>query len=142
MTPARRQICKPLIRKNFPTFAKKCVQNTTTRKAMVKTMGRILNKEVARMCSNKFNSVLKSKTKESLEKFEIDIVIKELACQAPTLLSLLKSCLKTKTLRSNSSLLMVMITGMICKHRSSSCSLLQRMTSLILYAGHSAKQVS
>ena len=49
------------------------------------------------MWSNKFNSILKSKTKQSLEDFEVSNVINELKHKAPTLLSLLKCCLQNNT---------------------------------------------
>ena len=94
------------------------------------------------MCSNKFNSILKSKTKQSLEDFEVSNVINELKHKAPTLLSLLKCCLQTKTPRLNVNFIIVVIAGLICKNKRESFSLIQRLTSLILYAGHSAKQVS
>ena len=73
------------------------------------------------------------------ENFRVDTIIAELVCKAPTLL---RSCLKTKTSRPNLSLLITVIAAIICKQRRSSCSLFQRLISLVLYAGHSAKQVS
>lgn len=141
MTPRRRKICKPLIRRNFGSFATKCIQNRTTKQAMIKTIGGVLNKEISALCSKKVQSILKGKSKESFEKFEVNAFVKELKCRAPTLLSILTSCLKTKTPRLNCSVMTTVIVALLCKHRNPSCSLLQRMTSLILYAGHSAKQV-
>lgn len=142
MTPTRKRICKPLIRKNYTSFAKRCVQNVTTKKVMVKSIARILEKEVTAMCSDKFNSILKTKSKDSLENFEVRSVMNELTSQAPTLLSLLRSCMKSKMPHSSLNLMITTIVAMMCKHRRSKCSLTQRMNSLILYAGHSAKQVS
>lgn len=142
MTPSRRQICKPLLRRNFPSFAKKCTQNVTTRKAMIKSLSSILKKEVAALCSNTFPSVMRCKPKQISVDFGFKSLLKELSCQAPTLLELLKSCLKTKTPRVNVNLIVAMIAALICKHRRSSCSLLQRVISLVLYSGHSSKQVA
>ena len=93
------------------------------------------------MCSESFNSILRTKSKESMMKFSFKTIIGELQDQAPTLLALLQSCLKTKTPRANSSAIIAMIAAMICKHRNAKCSLMQKMTSVIMYAGHSAKQV-
>lgn len=106
---------------------------------MVKIIGHTVNKEVAVMCSDKFASILRSKP---IENFEFGAVIRELESQALILLSLLKNCLKTRTPMPNCSVIITMIVALICKHRNPSCSLLQRMISLILYAGHSSKQVS
>ncbi len=141
VTPRRRHICKSLVRRNYQSFATKCVQNVVSRKALVKTIGRMLNKEVAALCSLKFDSILRTKCKESMLKFKFGTIIKELQSQAPTLLILLQNCLKTRTPRANRKSTIAMITAMICKHRDSKCSLLHRIVSLIMYAGHSAKQV-
>ena len=141
MTPGRRCICKSLIRKNYPSFAKKCVQNVVSRKALVKIIGRTLTTEVAAMCSQRFDSILRTKCKESMLKFKFRTIISELQNQAPTLLALLQSCLKTKSLRANHHSIVAVIAAMICKHRNSKCSLLHKIMSLIMYTGHSAKQV-
>ena len=117
VTPTRRCICKSLVRRNYQSFAKKCVQNVVSRKALVKTVGRTLTKEVAAMCSRKFNSLLRPKDNESMLKFKFGTVMSELRNQAPTLLTLLQSCMKTRTPRANSQLIIVMIVAMICKHR-------------------------
>ena len=86
--------CKPLIRKDYQSFAKKCAQNVVTRRAMVNTIGRILTDEVQAMCSQKFDSILRRKCKESLVKFQFETIISEPQCQA-------SSSSKTKTPRSN-----------------------------------------
>ncbi len=86
VTPRRRHICKSLVRRNYQSFATKCVQNVVSRKALVKTIGRMLNKEVAALCSLKFDSILRTKCKESMLKFKFGTIIKELQSQAPTLL--------------------------------------------------------
>ena len=95
------------------------MQNVVSRKALVKIVGRALTKEVAAMCSRKFNSILRAKDNESMLTFKFGTVMSELRNQAPTLLTLLQSCMKTRTPRANSQLLIVMIVAMICKHRDS-----------------------
>ena len=105
-------------------------------------VGRILNKEVSAMCSDNFNSVLMRKSKISLEELDFGVIIKELERQAPTLLSLLNRCLKTKIPRINADLIVVMITGLICKHRRPSCSLIQRLISMILYINMQVTQLN
>ena len=117
------------------------MQNVVSRKALVKIVGRTLTKEVAAMCSRKFNSILRAKDNESMLKFKFGTVMSELRNQAPTLLTLLQSCMKTRTPRANSQLIIVMIVAMIFKHRDSKCSLVHRILSVTMYAGHSAKQV-
>ena len=112
------------------------MQNVVSRKALVKIVGRTLTKEVAAMCSKKFNSLLRSKDNESMLKFKFGTVMSELRNQAPTLLTLLQSCMKTRTPRVKYQLITVMIVAMICKHRDSKCSLVHRILSVTM-----AKQV-
>ena len=117
------------------------MQNVVSRKALVKIVGCTLTKEVVAMCSKKFNYILRANNKESMLKFKFGTVMSELRNQAPTLLTLLQSCMKTRTPHANSQLIIVMIAAMICKHRDSKCSLVHRILSVTMYAGHSAKQV-
>ena len=65
----------------------------------------------------------------------------EMESKAPTLLSLLKQCLLTRKPRKHTEDVIVMIATIFCKHRRPSACQLQRAISLILYAGHSSKQV-
>ena len=108
-----------------------CIQNAITRKTIVKAMSNILNREIA-ICSDKFSSLWRDKSLESLIALDFDQIIEEMNSKTPTLLTLLKNCLKTKTPRSNGKIMLAMTAGIIFK---------QRAISLVLYAGYSAKQV-
>ena len=113
-TPSRRRICKPLIRKNFQSFSSECSQNMFTKQAMVKTVSRSVKQEIAAVCSDKFPSVFK----KSAGWFT---VITEVHSRATTLFSLLRSVLRNKTSRINEGMIIVVIAGIIFKHRRS-CS--------------------
>ena len=65
----------------------------------------------------------------------------ELLCNAPVLLMILRACTETKRPRVNRVAVMVMCAALILKHRFSEMSLMQKIISLILYAGNSDKQV-
>ena len=109
-----------------------------TKQAMVKTVPHLVTQEIAAGCSDKFPSFFL----KSAECFEVDTVITEVHSRAPTLFSILRSALRTKTSRRNEGMIIVVIAGIIFKHRRSCCSLVQQMVSLVLYAGHASKQVS
>ena len=139
VTPTRRRICRPLIWKNYQSFSNQCAQNTCTRKAMIKAVSCIISREIAAICSDKHHSVVRSKSIEVLPSLDCKEMIDALYSHAPTLLSLLRALLKTRVPRSNADLILAVINGIILKHRRPSCSLIQHVISLILYAGHSAK---
>ncbi len=97
--------------------------------------------EIASICSDKHQSVVCSNSIQVLSSFNCKEIVDDLSSHAPTLFSLLMACLKTRAPRSNEDLILTVISGIILKHRRPSCSRIQHVTSLILYAGHSAKQV-
>ena len=124
VTPTRRRICRPIVRKNYQSFSNQCAQNAT-RKAIIKTVSCIISREIAAICSDKHHSVVHSKSIEVLSSFDCKEIIDELYSHAPTLLSLLRACLKTRVPRSNADLILAVISGIILKHRQPSCSLIQ-----------------
>lgn len=144
VTPTRRRICKPLIRRSYRSFAVNCVRkNKVTKAAIVKIIGQELQSEIAAICSDDFNSITRQKSNRALQDFShVKIsMLKEMETRTPILLTLLKHCLQTRKPRKNTDAVIVMIVSLLCKHRRPSACQLQRIVSLILYAGHSSKQV-
>jgi len=142
MTPSRRRICKPLARGSRVTLARQCLKDMRVRKHITKGVGLLLQREVAGMCSTKVNSILCSKTTQALEGFNWKDVIGEMEGRAPTLLSLLRSCTKTRKTRKYTNCVIGLIAAILCKHRRPSSCLVQRLISVILYSGHASKRVS
>ena len=66
---------------------------------------------------------------------------KELQANAPTLLSFLEMCTQTRKPRCNREGVMGMCTALLLKYRFPKMALVQRINSLLMYAGHSGKQV-
>ena len=93
-------------------------------------------------CSDKADSILQSKATKAMEEFCWNDVIGEMKLRAPTLLSLLQSCTRTKKARRNMNCVIGLIAALLCKHRRPSASLVQRLISVILYSGHASKRVS
>ena len=70
------------------------------------------------------------------------MVLQELHVHAHNLLHLLNSITSTKTDRDNQKAIIGMCASILLKHRYSKMSLVQKIVSVILYAGHTSKQVS
>ena len=136
----RRRICGPLIRSNFQSFATNVLKNVSAKKALLDALGRMLQKEVLSLCSTGSKSVLAEIPSKDLSGV-VQKIISEMQARAPTLLLLLGRAMKTRRPRPNTSMMMAFITSMMCKHRKASVCLLQRLVSLILFHGHSTKQV-
>ena len=101
------------------------MKRAAIKNAIVVSMGRILQNEVAAICSDNFESILRLKTKDSVKDI-IRTIKKELNRKAPTLLSLLQWCLKKKV-RSNRDELIATIVSIMCKHRRPSACIIQRV---------------
>ena len=131
------------MRKNYNSFARQCLKKRATKATLVKVMGQ-LQREVAGISSDDFNSITQLKSKDSVRDFKTVIrsIVNEMMSKAPTLLSLFRSCLKTKKPKRNTEAMVAVLMSIVCKHRRPSSCIMQRIISLILYTGHSSKQVS
>ena len=141
MTPRRRRICRPLARGSRSAFARKCLSDRTMRNFIVKGLGRCLQQEVARLCSDDTVSTLRSKASDSLKKFTWEKLLDEVRELAPTLFKFLQSCTKTRKPRRNQDAIIGVLVAIMCKHRRPMSSLFQQLVSLVLYSGHASKRV-
>ena len=132
MTPRRRKLCRPLARSSHCSLARKCLQDHHVKKHITKIMGVSLRKEIAALCPNVAN----------FTEWRWEDVLDLMKQKAPTLLNLLQMCTKTKKHRHNQNAIVGVLVLTLCKHRRPSASILQRLVSLILYAGHASKIVS
>ena len=102
-----------------------------------------MRKEIRTMCSDNIKSSLQSQSKEKLTSgLSWDQLHSELSKNAPTLLSFLQACTKTRVARPNTKAVVGVCAAIILKHRQPKMNLLQKIISLILYAGHASKVIS
>lgn len=117
----------------------------SSRANVIAEVGKILVSEVQALCSDSFQSVLRSKDVNDLKTFTWDRVLSEAQDCAPTLLQLLESCTRPASgglPKPNRKAIIGLCICILCRYRRPSMSLFQKIISLILYSGHSAKQVS
>lgn len=144
MTPSRRRVCKSLIKRSQCALqlARQCLQNNATRRYVTKGIGQSIQHELASLCSDKVDSILRDKSAQALETFSWETVTEEMKTRAPTLLCLLEMCTRTRKPRKNRKAVIGLIAAILCRHRRPTASLLQRLLSIVLYTGHSSKSVS
>ena len=104
-------------------------------------VSRIAHAEVIAMCSDKYKSLLQDHSANNLTSFSWDALLLELHASAPLLMSVLLGCTHTKKPRANRKSVIGMCVALLLKNRRDKMSLVQKLISLILYAGHSGKQV-
>lgn len=127
-----------MARRSRKTIAVESMKDPCTRQVLVKLFGKEVHKEIRLMASESF---LCSQSKDDLKEFKWDRLHAELSHKAPVLLSILLDATKTRVPRPNSHIVVGTCVAILLKHRNPKMSLLQRIISLVLYAGHTSKQV-
>ncbi len=96
-----------------------------------------MTREVKTMSSCKVNSILKkSQDRKLLKEFTWNMLDKELSTHAPLLRHFLLSARSTRVPRSNTNAVVGICAEIILSHRNKSMSLVQKINSIIMYAGH------
>ena len=102
----------------------------------------MIRNEIKKLCSPATNSVLSSQTLSDLNDFTWDKLHCELGSHAPVLyVRYFARVDQYRTPRLNRKAVVGMCASLLLKHCYSKMSLVQKILSLILYAGHSGKQV-
>jgi len=115
-----------------------CMKDNTKCEYIFKKVRRVTRSEITTLCSN---SMLRQQTANDLKTFSWDALLIELQSKAPFLMIILDSCTTTKRPRSNRRAIMGMCMALLLKHCFAKMYLVQKVISLILYAGHSGKKV-
>lgn len=141
LTPQRKRLGKAVARRSSKTVAKECLKNECSRNHTLNILCSSIYKEVKSIASTKVQSTLLYQSKQSITDFDWKQVEREMATRCPLLLKILTAATRTRSERANRTTTIVMCLAMIVKHRNPNVNLLQKIISLILYAGHCSKQV-
>lgn len=142
LTPSRKHIGKAVARGSRKAVAYESLNDPVTRKYVLAKVGSIVRSELACMCSDKTDSILRSQSASDMKHFEWDKLLSELEAHTPVLLSILQSCTQTRRPRPNRKAIVGICAAILLKHRFGKMSLIQRILSVVLYAGHAGKQVT
>ena len=141
LTPNRKKVGKAIARGSKKAVVNECMKDSIMRKYIVQMVGQQLRSELVSMCSEAANSILRNQSAEVLSEFSWGKLYDELEARAPTFLSLFEMCTHTRKPRRNRMGVIGMCAVLIMKYRFAKMSLVQKIVSLLLYAGHSGKQV-
>ena len=156
LTPSRKKLGKILVHGSKASIIRECLNDESMRKLMISQIGSVLRNKIRVLCSNKFGSIIKSKA-EDVKRYSSNRVVQEMKSGAPILLQLLRSCIMTTrrkrdlirksnvnklSLNKRQNSIIATCAAVLCKFRCPSKSLLQKVISIILYAGNSSKMVS
>ena len=141
LTPKRKKLGKAVARGFNHSIIRECFSNTTTKKELYWKLVQLLRREIKNMCSEKVNSLLLDKSSGALSEFSWEKLKNELSSNAPTLFCILQGCTMTKVPRSNRDATIGICAAILLRFHYPKMSLVQRIISIVLYTGHSAKQV-
>ena len=106
----------------------------------------VIAKELNIMCRRSSTCVLGERSKDIVATFSWDKLIKCFKKNAPTTSIILEACIKQgyrwKKRLPNTDLLIGIVVAIILRIRSQKLNLIQRIVSVVLYAGHASKRVS
>lgn len=125
------------------SVALECVRDKKTQKHVVSAIGRILKNEIKYLCSRRAKSLQRRHDASTLTEFNWDAVVEEASEHAPNLVQILMECTRKSPKQPEGvhKCMVGMCLSLLCKHRNPKMTLFQRIVSLVLYSGHSAKQV-
>lgn len=110
---------------------------------VIAEVGKVVNKELKLLCSNKFNSILLETSQAALEYFSWESLWLELTKRIPVFLSILRACsVKRQADPERVKPVVCMCAVILAKFRNPKACLVQCIISMILQAGHASKQVS
>ena len=101
LTPSRKHIGRAIARGSRMSVVSHCFEDPVLRDLIINKIGRVVQSEVATLCTDKCNSVLRCHSKEELVKFKWQSVNQEMRVYSPTLLSLLHAATRTQRDRPN-----------------------------------------
>ena len=141
LTPTSKKLGKAVARKSHMVIAGECLKMPKLRNYIINKIGKLTRVELCKLCSQKNISILRDHSKDMLISFSWNAFEAELLGTAPVFLSILRACTETKQTRVNRTAVVGMCAALILKHHFSEMSLIQKIISLVLYAGNSDKQV-
>ena len=137
-TPNSRRLVKKFGRGCKQGAIRECFKDPITRRYLIKRVQTIVHKELRSLCSNKVNSVLR---RADMRKFSWDLLLDEVKLHAPLFFAIIQSCARTTTPRDNDKSVIGICIAVLLKHKFHKMCLVQKLISIVLYAGHAGKEV-
>ena len=140
VTPRRKKIASLLVRGKPKSLALELIKHRRYLQPLLGQVGALLKREMRHLCSN---NVADSITSIKLANFSWSNYFRKIKSHAPCIVELLTLILTGKS-KTNKDIIRVtgLIVSIITSFKRSSMNVVQKMISIILYAGHCSKQVN
>ena len=142
LTPQRKHLGKAVARRSKKAIAAECMKDQAVQKHIVKLVGKMVHREIKKFCSDSANSILKRDDPQCIKTFSWESFSSEISKFAPVLKSILQATSKTGMSNTDFNVVMCVCVALLLRNRNPRMNLIQKIISLLLYGGHSSKQVS
>ena len=109
---------------------------------ILKLVGKTVHAEIKKFCSDVVKSIIKCDDPLSINTFTWQSFSSEISTFAPVLKGILESTSKSRKSNTDVKIVVCMCVALLLRSRNPRMNLIQKMLSLILYAGHASKQVN
>lgn len=142
LTPSRKYLGKAVARRSKKTIAVEAMKDNAVQKHILKLVGDIVHAEMKKLCSQSVQSVLLKSDPETLKSFTWQSLKSELSAHTPVLKGILESTGVKSRNGPNFDAVICFCVALLARSRNLKMSLVAKIISLILYAGHTSKEVS
>ena len=132
-TPNSQHIVKSYGRGSKEAAVRHTENCPVTRKYLIRKVYNLVNKELHNLCSDEVKSVLQT---SDVQEFTWDRLLNEIKAHAPMYFAIMQGCTHTVIPRNNRNAVIGICTAILLKHKFHKMSLVQKIISLIMYAGH------
>ena len=150
LTHSMKKVGRSVGRRKCGPIAKQVMSHPRIRPFILKRVGRLIRKDMERMCSVKVSSVLRKRTPTAMKSFSWGDLMDELERFSPVFYQLLKECVHRKRRKvskrgtsyaADDATVIGMCAAILLRHRNTHMNLVQRIISTLLYSGHAPKQI-
>ena len=142
LTPQRKHLGKAVARRSKKAIAAECMKDHTVKKHILKSVGKLVHGEIKKFCSDSANSILRRDDPQCIKTFSWESFSSEISKFAPVMKGILQATCKRRISRTDFNVVMCVCVALLLRNRNPRMNLIQKIISLILYGGHSSKQVS
>ena len=142
LTPSRNRLGKSLAHGSKCALVRECFKDDTVRKYIIRKLGSMAHNEIVTLCSDKVNSTMLNPHPDLLSSFTWEELYLEMNNHCPVLTQVINYATRTRQTRANQKAIICFCVAIMCNNRRTSMSLVQQIISVLLYTGHTSKEVS
>ena len=140
LTHSMKKVGRSVGRRNCSSIAKQAMNHTRIRQFILKRVGKLIRKDMERICSKQASSILRERSPDAMKSFTWADFIQEMEQSSPVFCQMLKECVQRKRRKAkqgtsyavDDAAVIGMSVAMLLRHRNTRMNLVQRIISTLL----------